>query len=109
MTHAQSNLANLANLARRPAFSMLTLLVGMAGCTNLELLDANTCGNLVVEAAIDEDCDGGENCGAKGSAHECRFICESDAKDCPEKLGYHCGADAVCRRSAGAFSSLGTN
>jgi hypothetical protein len=90
-------------------FSMLAFLVSTNGCTNLELLAENECGNLVVETAIGEDCDGGEGCGAPGSIHECRFTCETADQICPKSLGYHCGADAVCRQSKRIYAPLSTN
>lgn len=84
------------------------LLASAIGCTNLEFLDPNICGNLVVETDIGEDCDGSEGCGAPNSEHACRFTCETGTKTCPEHLGYHCGADGVCRQPSGTFVRLDT-
>ncbi|HRI64166.1 MAG TPA: VCBS repeat-containing protein [Polyangium sp.] len=96
------------DLVRRQALPMSLLLVSTIGCTNLDFLEPNTCGNLVVENDIGEDCDGGENCGAPNSAHQCRFTCEKAAEQCDQEHGYHCGADAVCRRPAGSFTPIRT-
>ncbi|MBK9259031.1 MAG: VCBS repeat-containing protein [Polyangiaceae bacterium] len=89
--------------------SIITSMLGLVGCTNLEFLESNTCGNLVVESDLGEDCDGEAGCGAPRSAHECRFTCETDPSDCKEDLGYHCGADGVCRRPKGEFVPASTD
>lgn len=85
------------------------LIAGAGGCTNLEFLDANQCGNLVVEIDRGEDCDGSATCGSPGSTHECRYLCDTTDRTCPETLGYHCGADGVCRRPQGTFLPGATN
>ncbi len=90
-------------------FAMLTLLVGSAGCSDLELLNADTCGNLVVETDAGEDCDDDKDgCGASGSTNACRFTCETNSTGCPTSLGYQCGSDFVCRRSSNTFASMRT-
>ncbi|XXX81534.1 hypothetical protein WMF30_22515 [Sorangium sp. So ce134] len=81
----------------------IALALAAAGCANLSLLEADVCGNRVVEAP-DEDCDGQDGCGAPGSAHQCRYLCGAEGLVCPG--GYGCGADGVCRRAAGAFEEL---
>lgn len=81
-------------------------IAGLAGCSSLEFLETNRCGNLVVERAAGEDCDGESGCQAPGTPHECRFTCEMDPTKCPSNRGYQCGADGVCRRPAGEFIRL---
>lgn len=83
---------------------ILPLLVIAAGCTNLEFLEPNSCGNLVVESEAGEDCDGADGCNAPGSANACRYTCESGSTGCPTNLGFQCGADFICRRPSGQFS-----
>lgn len=84
-------------------FCFSPLLVIAAGCTNLDFLEPNTCGNLVIESDAGEDCDGAEGCGAPGSANACRYTCETGSSGCPTDLGFQCGADFICRRSSGQF------
>lgn len=89
---------------------VLGLLVVLCNCATLESLPANTCGNGVVDAAV-EDCDSfpAGQCGQPGDAQtQCRLLCrvrEADGKDktfaCPE--GWGCGVDSVCREPLGTF------
>jgi FG-GAP repeat protein len=79
------------------ALAVLATLV--FGCSNLEPIAADVCGNHVVERGVHEECDGGPGCGAPEGIAPCRFSC--DAAECPE--GYGCGLDQVCRRPSGDF------
>jgi len=93
-----------AAIERHRVFCFLPLLVIAAGCTNLEFLEPNTCGNLVVETDAGEDCDGANGCGAPGSTNACRFTCVIGSTGCPTDLGFQCGGDFICRRPSGQFS-----
>ncbi|WP_437320861.1 FG-GAP repeat domain-containing protein [Sorangium sp. So ce385] len=89
---------------KRTHAGSIALAIAAAGCANLSLLEADVCGNRVVEAP-DEDCDGQEGCGAPGSAHQCRYLCGgAEGLACP--AGHGCGADGVCRRPTGDFEEL---
>lgn len=77
-----------------------------ASCASLEEIEAGYCGNRVEEPG--EDCDGVRDgqeyaCGARGAQHECRFVWEKDAKECPE--GYVASTDKRCRLPSGEFNS----
>lgn len=93
-----------AAIEQHRIFCFLPLLMIAAGCTNLEFLEPNTCGNLVVESDAGEDCDGVDGCGAPGSANACRYTCAVGSNGCPTDLGFQCGADFICRRPTGQFS-----
>ncbi len=76
-------------------------------CTSLPPIDADTCGNGVVDTQR-EDCDHfappGSGCRAPGQPFACRFDCTTNS--CP--VGYTCGAnDKVCRRPEGSFDAEG--
>jgi hypothetical protein len=72
---------------------------GLGGCTDLSYIEANSCGNRVVESEAGEDCDGEASCGAPTSENACRYTCGSEGSVCP--VGFGCGIDGVCRRPAG--------
>lgn len=93
-----------AAIERNRVFCFLPMLVIAAGCTNLEFVEPNTCGNLVIESEAGEDCDGADGCGAPGSANACRYTCGAGSNGCPTDLGFQCGVDFICRRSTGQFS-----
>ncbi|WP_197041249.1 FG-GAP-like repeat-containing protein [Chondromyces apiculatus] len=77
----------------------------LAACSNLSILEENICGNRVIEADRGEECDGEPGCGARETAHPCRYTCEGGAEPaCPG--GYGCGADGVCRRPSGHFELI---
>lgn len=73
-------------------------------CANLPDIDRNVCGNGVLEKG--EQCDGigvgGVPCYAQGPS-ACHLDCSSPDHACPG--GYACGADNVCRRGDGRFST----
>lgn len=101
------------------AFSFgLAALVGAGSCATLPTIDRNVCGNNVHEET--EDCDGfpvlfdskpedaGPDfpmtaCGAPSDPGACRYVCKyrGDYPVCPEKSGYGCGVDNICRVSTG--------
>ncbi|MFT3767293.1 MAG: FG-GAP-like repeat-containing protein [Minicystis sp.] len=80
-----------------------------ASCADLAPLRAGACGNFVVDDG--EDCDSraaapGATCAAPGAAHACRYVCDpGTGATCP--AGWGCGADGVCRKSAGTYAPLG--
>ncbi|MCC6551537.1 MAG: VCBS repeat-containing protein [Polyangiaceae bacterium] len=76
-------------------------MASLMACVDLPLIDADTCGNRVVEPG--EDCDEQANCGRAGTPEACRLLC-SAAIECPG--GYDCGLDGLCRRPTGAFEGL---
>ncbi len=81
----------------------LLLCAGLAlsACEDLPKLEADICGNGVIEKG--EDCDGvgiGEStCNAL-----CRLECTAD-RACPS--GFGCGSDALCRQPTGGFEPFG--
>jgi hypothetical protein len=83
--------------------ALLALLGSGPACATLTPLDAGACGNAVVDPG--EDCDShaafpGTQCGAVGSAGQCRYVC-SQASACP--AGWGCGQDGICRQPSGSF------
>ncbi len=87
-------------------FAVISSIVLAASCANLPNVDANVCGNKVVDT--NEDCDsfgvGGTTfCRAATSAQgACRFDCDSSKQHtCPDSYG--CGADNICRLPSGTF------
>jgi hypothetical protein len=93
------------------------LLCGLSACSNLPEIEADVCGNAIVEG--DEDCDTfavlltetneervrGGSCRPRGSDHECRFDCRERSDGtrpaCPDAWG--CDAEGICRRAADGF------
>ncbi len=87
----------------RPSSVLAAALLAVAqaaGCSNLEPIPVNHCGNNVVEDDNDEDCDGEPKCIGRDGRAPCRFGCESE-EDCP--TGFGCGRDLVCRRASGSY------
>lgn len=75
------------------------------GCTELPDVDADVCGNGVVEAG--EDCDTfapeGAACYDAEALSPCAFSCVDTS--CPDDFA--CGGDGVCRRASGDFELAG--
>ncbi|MCC6524364.1 MAG: VCBS repeat-containing protein [Polyangiaceae bacterium] len=92
----------------RAAGGLLAAVV-VAGCSSLDLLDEDVCGNRVIEAS--EDCDGfalpDTYCAAPDEIHGCRYVCDAGPdgvpRICPD--GWGCGADRICRRASGTFAA----
>ena len=86
----------------------------MGACAQLSPPTFNTCGNGIVEAGNDEECEPTTdvaNCGriADGESLACKFTCiqrptEDEAATCPE--GYTCGTDLRCRAPAFEYDEL---
>ncbi len=79
---------------------LLVTVPWLIACDDLATIEADRCGNLVVEAR--EQCDGDERCGTTGAA-ACRFTCEPDGLACPGALG--CSADGICVASTDTFTT----
>lgn len=81
----------------------LAFALSTSACQNLEPIDANVCGNRVLEPANREECDGEANCGTSDDDDAaCRFTCSpSEGLACPS--GYGCGQDGICRQPSGTF------
>lgn len=76
---------------------MVLATLALFGCSELEPLELDTCGNGVWEPMAGEDCDTNTDegqCGRPGTAGACQYIC-STSSDCPG--GRQCGADRICR------------
>jgi hypothetical protein len=80
--------------------------LGLVACTQLPEVDANVCGNGVIES--NEDCDtfgddAGAACRPKGSIGECHLDCSSERglRGCPR--GWGCDLAGICRRPTGRF------
>lgn len=89
------------------ALFSLSFLALTSACQNLEPIDANVCGNRIVEPANGEDCDGEANCGTLFTDDEaaCRFTCSVSASvACP--TGFGCGLDGICRQPSGKFENM---
>ena len=75
------------------------------GCADLPPISIDVCGNGVVEPSHGEDCDGkgpsGSTCGAPGTTHACRYLCQAQP-DCP--TGFGCGLDGLCRASSSTWT-----
>ncbi len=88
----------------RSAALIIGVTAALGGCTQLEPVTADACGNLVIEAG--EQCDGaapaGASCGTDAPA-ACRFVCDGDAS-CP--TGLACGAEGVCVASTERYVPL---
>lgn len=85
----------------------LALVVALAACAELPLIESNVCGNGVVEEG--EDCDlyadpalgTGLGCAAPTDpTRACRYACGAGFS-CP--TGWGCGPDGVCRYASGGF------
>jgi len=85
------------------------LLLVLFGCTTFPVIEANVCGNAVVEKA--EDCDTfaepGESCRAPGEVGECHFDCRPNVDGtharCPDDMG--CAPDGLCHFPTGDFDT----
>ncbi|MEQ9495651.1 MAG: VCBS repeat-containing protein [Deltaproteobacteria bacterium] len=76
---------------------MVLATLALFGCSELEPLELDTCGNGVWEPMAGEDCDTNTDegqCGRPGTIGACQYICSTSA-DCPG--GRQCGADRICR------------
>jgi hypothetical protein len=86
----------------------LVLLGAGASCAPLSPIEANVCGNGVVEPVAGEDCDGfpEDQCRPAGAEGQCRLDCakrtDGTRPQCPP--GWGCGSDNICRRPAGQFA-----
>ena len=74
----------------------LAIVFVLAGCSGLDSLERNVCGNGVIEPG--EDCDS-----SSASCVACAVVCTA-AKDCPT-ADYTCGVDGFCHAPGGAFSA----
>jgi hypothetical protein len=99
-------------LRAQQRLAALCLLSSLFGCTTFPVIEADVCGNRVIEDR--EDCDTfakkGQVCRAPGIVGECHFDCrlnpDGTRPECPEDTG--CAADGICRRPTGEFD-LGVN
>jgi len=101
---------------RLRALGALAAIVLAASCAELPEIEANLCGNDVVEVSRGEDCDGvaararkqsdpnaPTTCTDPGSALQCRYACETSG-DCP--VGWGCDLDeGVCATGTGVFAA----
>lgn len=84
----------------------------LAGCTELPVVDADVCGNAVVEPG--EDCDtfasGGLACRAPGLVDACHFDCSEQSDGTREacREGFGCNLDGACRAATGLHALAGT-
>lgn len=95
-----SRLSSMRRLTRPLA---LVALVG--ACHEFRYLELDgRCGNGVVEAEANEDCEPGRvedgRCGELDTPGACRFVCDDEGA-CP--TGWSCGKDEVCRAPSGRF------
>jgi len=83
----------------------------VASCAALSPIEANVCGNGVVEPLAGEDCDGfpEDQCRPAGTEGQCRLDCaqrtDGTRPQCPP--GWGCGSDDICRQPAGQFTLAG--
>jgi hypothetical protein len=88
---------------------VLCLLLSLFGCTTFPVIEANVCGNVVLEEG--EDCDTfadhGRTCRAPGETGACHFDCRPNADGTPRPCldGMGCTADGICRRPTGGFDA----
>jgi hypothetical protein len=93
----------------RRAFAFGLAVLGALGCTSFEVIEANVCGNRVLERDLGEACDtlvdDGFLCRPAGSIAECQYDCTPKAdgslQACPP--GYACARDNVCRGETGEY------
>jgi hypothetical protein len=86
----------------------------LAGCAQLGDIERDKCGNGIVESG--EDCDTfpkavsdqastpGKQCGAVGTAEQCRFVCDAAKPNLVCPSGWACGADKICREPSAEFA-----
>lgn len=92
-------------MSRRAA--LFALLSGLWGCTSFPRIEANECGNAVLEP--EEDCDTfvnkpGTVCRGPGVVGACHYDCtgaDGTRPICPDGMG--CSADGICRSATGRF------
>jgi hypothetical protein len=96
---------------RRTVLGVFIALAGLAAsaCADLGPLEAERCGNGVIEPERGEECDGfsqgGAACRPPGSIGECRLDCSAPGSRCPAGMG--CGQDGICRAPSGSFDTWG--
>ena len=88
--------------------ALLLLALPLTACDALEGIDRLRCGNGLIEASANEDCDGLPSgspyaCGAPGGESACKLTCGEAAGDAPCPPGWACGGDGVCRAPSGHF------
>lgn len=100
----------------------MTVCFGLAttGCADLPPLEADECGNGILEPRAGEDCDGlpeaalapssldealGKRleCGAPDSPQACRYVWDGERLACPN--GWGAGVDGICRRASGSYEA----
>jgi hypothetical protein len=87
----------------------LGVLLPLFGCTTFPEIEANVCGNAVIEGG--EDCDtfadAPSSCRPAGLVGECHFDCRLNADGsrakCPAGSG--CAPDGICRQPTGDFDA----
>jgi hypothetical protein len=86
------------------------LLASLGGCTSFPSIEADECGNGVLER--DEDCDTfvnklGTMCRGPGVVGACHYDCTAGADEtrpiCPDGMG--CSSDGICREATGQFDA----
>jgi hypothetical protein len=92
-------------------------LYALSGCTAFPVIDANVCGNGVLDSGapayedcdtfVDQDATPGAVCRPPGVIGECRFGCQPNADGAPAPCpsGRGCAADGVCRFPSGKFEA----
>jgi len=97
-------------LSRARLCAWLALFATLGGCTSFPVIEANECGNAVVEEG--EDCDTfpdikGGICRAKGQINACHYDCRPNVDGsrgkCPRDMG--CAADGICRPATGDLAA----
>lgn len=95
-------------MSARKCGAALGLALTALGCTTFPVIEANVCGNAVIERP-EEDCDtfarAPYSCRPPGIVGECHFDCRLNADGtratCPDGTG--CAADGICRAPTGSF------
>src|SRR5690606_35621628 len=97
------------SLLKARALALLALVVSTLGCSNLPQIEANECGNRVVEPG--EDCDyfvehSGTKClppGENGCHYTCAVDQDGRGPSCPPGMG--CDREGVCLVPSNAFDA----
>lgn len=89
----------------------LVLMALPFGCTELTPIEAEGCGNRVINA--NEDCDtvspfATGTCALAGEPNACFFRCDEETA-CPDDGVWECGGDGRCRRPSGEFALVVDN